>query len=317
MRVAMRATPRTPIRLIPTFHERPWGVASLAPWCAREFAAPVGEAWFTAAESGTPGGDSLGALIAADPEGVLGTAAFPGHQPLLLKFLFTSAPLSVQVHPGDDYARQHHGCAGKTEAWHVLAAEPGAVVGLGFDRDLSPGQAREAALSGAIERLLTWHPARPGDTFLVPAGTVHAIGAGLTILEIQEPSDITYRLYDYGRPRELHLEHGLRVARLGPYEASHSRTAISPGRQRLAACTFFALERVIADGPRAFEPGAGFYHLAVVLDGSGAIEGVGALRRGDALLVPAGADRFTVETTGLELLVAYTAEEDTPALTGW
>nr|MCU0256293.1 class I mannose-6-phosphate isomerase [Vicinamibacterales bacterium] len=201
----------TVFRLLPAFHERPWGVRSLAPWFDLTPPNPVGEAWFTASACATSLGGTLGALIAASPRDLLGEAAFPGNEPLLLKLLFTSDRLSVQVHPDDHYARRHHGSAGKTEAWHVLRAAPGSRVGLGFTREVAVDEAREAARTGAIEGLLAWHPASAGDTFLVPAGTVHAIGAGLTLVEVQEPSDVTYRLYDYGRPRELHLEHGLTV----------------------------------------------------------------------------------------------------------
>ena len=128
--------------------------------------------------------------------------------PLLVKLLFTSDNLSVQVHPGDAYAREHHNSRGKTEMWHILRAEPEAKIALGLRERVTPERLREAAQSGEIMELLNWVPARPGDTFFVPAGTIHAIGGGLALCEMQQHSDITYRLYDYGRPRELHLEHG-------------------------------------------------------------------------------------------------------------
>ena len=308
--------PAVPFRLLPTFHERPWGVRSLAPWFDLTPAAPVGEAWFTARGCGTSLGEPLGAIIGRDPRGLLGDAAFPGDEPLLLKLLFTSDRLSVQVHPGDDYARQHHGSAGKTEAWHVLDAAPGAVVGLGFRDALSPEAARDAARTGEIERLLAWHPARAGDTFLVPAGTVHAIGAGLTIAEVQEPSDVTYRLYDYGRPRELHLEHGFTVADLGPYRVENAVTRLSPARTVLTRCAFFTMETVIAAGRGRWTGGEPFYHLLVGLSGEGVVGDV-PVRAGDVLLVPAGAGAFDVEGRGLRLLVAYTAPQPSRALAHW
>ena len=134
---------------------------------------------------------------------------------VLVKYLFTSENLSVQVHPSD--AQADAGGAGKEECWLVLDAEPGARLAIGFDEVLDEQAMRDAALDGSIENLLSWHPVKRGDFFYLPAGTVHAIGGGLTIVEIQQNSDITYRLYDYGRPRELHLDEGLAVARGQPY----------------------------------------------------------------------------------------------------
>ena len=137
--------------------------------------------------------------------------------PLLVKYLFTSEALSVQVHPTDGEARARGLPNGKDECWYVVDAEPGARIGLGFERALASEELRAAALDGSIERLMTWHTPRPGDFFSVPAGTVHAIGPGLTLIEVQQPSDTTYRLYDYGRPRELHLDDGVAVASGVPY----------------------------------------------------------------------------------------------------
>jgi mannose-6-phosphate isomerase len=175
--------------------------------------------------------------------------------PLLIKFLFTTEPLSVQVHP-----------EGKTEMWHILAAEPGAKIAAGFRSPISEQRLRESALSGEIEQLLEWHEARPGDTFFIPAGTVHAIGAGLTLCEIQQWSDVTYRLYDYGRPRELHLDEGVRVSQLGPHAARQSaREGV------LVSCPFFTTERVRVDGSLTCNP-----KMIVVLEGDLKIDGQAA-----------------------------------------
>ena len=225
--------------------------------------------------------------------------------PLLLKFLFTSERLSVQVHPDDEYARAHHASLGKTEAWHVLEARADAALGLGFTRQLDRAEAVAAAESGAIERLLAWRPAVAGDTWLVPAGTVHAIGAGVTVVEVQEHSDITYRLYDHGRPRELHLERGFEVADLGPYAVENPRVPLGPGRERLATCAYFTLEHVEVDGMLRFEPGAPFYHLVVVSRGRGRIRGR-PTEAGHVWLVPAAAEGCTIELQAGALLVAYT-----------
>lgn len=190
-------------RLTPRLVPKVWGSAHLKPWFP-DSGEKIGEVWF----EGLP------------------------DLPLLIKFLFTTEPLSVQVHP-----------EGKTEMWHILAAEPGAKIAAGFRSPITEKQLRESALSGEIEQLLEWHEARPGDTFFIPAGTVHAIGAGLTLCEIQQWSDVTYRLFDYGRPRELHLDQGARVSKLGPHAARQSaRNGV------LVECPFFTTEKVRVDG---------------------------------------------------------------------
>jgi mannose-6-phosphate isomerase len=172
--------------------------------------------------------------------------------PLLIKFLFTTEPLSVQVHP-----------EGKTEMWHILAAEPGAKIAAGFRQEITKERLRASALSGEIEQLLEWFEARPGDTFFIPAGTVHAIGAGLTLCEIQQWSDVTYRLYDYGRPRELQLDEGMRVSQLGPHAARQSaREGV------LVSCPFFTTEKVRVDGSVSCNAS-----MIVVLEGTMKIDG--------------------------------------------
>ncbi|HTV02002.1 MAG TPA: type I phosphomannose isomerase catalytic subunit, partial [Luteitalea sp.] len=179
-----------PFALVPTFAARPWGVTDLAPYFDNPTPdARVGEAWFTADGNATSAGETLGALTRAFPEEILGPE-LGVECPLLVKMLFTSERLSVQVHPDDGYAAEHHdGSRGKTEAWHVIGAEPNATVGLGLSAPLTREQGEAAALSGEIERLMDWRPAAAGNTFLVPAGTVHALGPGLTLVEVQEQSD--------------------------------------------------------------------------------------------------------------------------------
>ena len=169
--------------------EKPWGRSTLP----RIFDPPavqrIGEVWFTGA----------------------------GDQPLLVKYLFTSERLSIQVHPDDEQARARGLPRGKTECWYILEAEPAAELGLGLARQASREELRAAALDGSIERLMHWRPVRAGDFFYVPPGTIHAIGGGISLLEFQQNSDVTYRLYDYGRPRELHLDDGVAVANCRPY----------------------------------------------------------------------------------------------------
>jgi len=159
---------------------------------------------------------------------------------VLVKYLFTSEKLSVQVHPSDDTAIAEE--AGKEECWLVLDAEPEAQLAIGFTRDVTCSEIAAAAMDGSIEEMLAWHKAQPGDLFYLPAGTVHAIGPGLSLLEVQQTSETTFRLYDYGRPRELHLERGLAVANGGIYAAEHRRS-IADG-QLLVDCPHFRLDRI-------------------------------------------------------------------------
>lgn len=304
-----------PFVLTPTFAERPWGVTDLSPW----FVNPtpdvrVGEAWFTADGNDTGTGETLGALTRAYPTEILGERQ--GVEcPLLVKILFTSERLSVQVHPDDAYAAAHHGAGmrGKTEAWHVIAAEPHATIGLGITAPLTRAQGEAAARTGELAHLMDWRPAAVGDTFLVPAGTVHALGPGLTLIEVQEQSDITYRLFDYGRGRPLHMEHGFEVADLGPYTlGNNSRETADAGRTILTHCRYFTMERRRVDGPLAFAPLAPHVHLVVVIDGEGTIAG-GRLRKGEVWCVPAKAEPFAIEGSALDVLITYPSVSPTPS----
>jgi mannose-6-phosphate isomerase len=307
----MPIRPNRPFQLFPLFRERVWGRESLAPYfpevrCAK----PIGEAWFTFEENRTSLGGTLAELIAAHPE-ILGTGAHGAHPaicPLLVKLLFTSERLSVQVHPDDEYARHHHGCLGKTEAWYVMDAEPGAEVALGFQKTLASGQLKASALSGEIENLLDWRKVRAGDVFLAPAGTVHAIGAGVTICEIQQNSDITYRLYDYGRPRELHLDHGANVSHLGPYTHGQETMALADWRDQLAACRYFRIERLRPRGIATLSGGLPHYLLLVCTKGDGSIAGE-PFAAGQAWMVPAQAAEFSISGPGSEWILTYAASE--------
>ena len=163
----------------------------------------------------TPEGNRIGEIWFVPPEEL---------PQLLVKYIFTSEKLSVQVHPSDAQTEAKGlGRQGKEECWLVIDAEPGAKLGIGFDEPLDSQTMRAAAQDGSIEERLTWHAVKAGDFFYIPANTVHAIGGGCSIIEVQQNSDITYRLYDYGRPRELHLEDGIAVARGEPYDGALSR----------------------------------------------------------------------------------------------
>jgi mannose-6-phosphate isomerase len=176
--------------------EKPWGRTDIPAAFGDMGGRRIGEIWY---ESGGP--ETL---------------------PILVKWLFTSEKLSIQVHPNDAQAQARGMPSGKEECWYIVDAEPGAVLGLGTKQPLSGDELRAASLSGQIEQLMDWRPVKAGDYFYIPAGTVHAIGAGITLVEVQQYADITYRLYDYGRPRELHLDDGVDVSRSTPYADSRN-----------------------------------------------------------------------------------------------
>jgi mannose-6-phosphate isomerase len=227
-----------------------------------------------------------------------------------VKLLFTTERLSVQVHPGDDYAQRHHQSLGKTEAWYVVAGEPEAEVAVGFKEVLSSQRLEDAARSGEIETLLDWRRVKAGDVIFVPAGTVHAIGAGVTICEIQQNSDITYRLYDYGRPRELHLEHGVTVSDLGPHQGQVQALTLAPGREELAVSDYFRIERLRFSGKIQFGAGAPYYMLLTCLKGNGQI-GMDEFTAGETWLIPAQAEAFSLAGESAEWILSYTAAAPT------
>jgi mannose-6-phosphate isomerase len=232
------------------------------------------------------GRDHLPAPFVAPPGQRIGEIWFeppPEVPQVLVKYLFTSEKLSVQVHPSQTKALP--GEDGKEECWLVLDAEDDARLGIGFEREVTPAEIAAAAQDGTIERLLSWHAARPGDLFYLPAGTVHAIGPGLALVEVQQASDTTFRLYDYGRPRELHLERALAVADGAPYAAQHRRS-IAAGPV-LVDGPHFRLDR-IAGAPNAATrvayPGA---LLVLPLAGEVTADGGAArARAGDCLVAP-------------------------------
>ena len=194
------------------------------------------------------GRDVLPAPFTAPPGKRIGEIWFepPAELPsLLVKYIFTSEKLSVQVHPDDNQARASgHGENGKEECWLVIDAEPGATLGIGFRDSISSEAMRAAALDGSIEDLLVWHPVRAGDFFYIPANTVHAIGAGVSLIEVQQNADITYRLYDYGRPRELHLDEGIAVATGEPHDPRLRFHVPERGTVELANGRYFMLHRL-------------------------------------------------------------------------
>ena len=201
--------------------QKPWGSMDLLPWNDTSMEGkPVGEIWFQRTDAAAPD-----------------TA-------LLLKLLFTTEPLSIQVHPDDAYARSIGLANDKTEAWYILSAEPDAQIALGLKHMLSSSQLRSAITDGSIVDMVQWHPARAGDVVFVPAGTIHAIGAGIVLAEIQQRSDATFRLFDYGRQRELHIDHAVAAAVGGVAPRQPRPMQIDEARKAVVVDAHFVLEQI-------------------------------------------------------------------------
>ncbi|MBM3767286.1 MAG: class I mannose-6-phosphate isomerase [Acidobacteria bacterium] len=294
----------TPVRLEPKFVERTWGAADLSPWFPApppRQKEPFGEVWMTSDACGTSEGLPLRELMDRDGTALLGhkvKPAFGGRFPILVKFLFTSGKLSLQVHPDDAYAEIHEKSPGKTEMWYVLRADPGATIAAGFTRQFEVAEVRAALADKSLETLVRWWPAQAGETYFTPAKTVHAVGAGLVICEIQQNSDVTYRLWDYDRPRPLHIEESMAVAELGPHPGP-----VDADGNRLVECPYFVTERHSIEGRFETASDPDRFHLLIVTEGAGAI-GDHSLRAGDCWLVPAALGGYAV-TGELTLLRVY------------
>lgn len=265
--------------------QKPWGRQDLRPWSGlRDDAGPIGELWYQRATAD-----------AAEPE-------------LLLKLLFTSEPLSIQVHPDDAYARSMGQPHGKTEAWYVLSAEPDAAVAAGLKRELAPDQLRAAIEDGTIAELVQWHAVRTGEVIFIPAGTIHAIGAGLVLAEIQQRSDTTFRLFDYGRARALHVDEAVAVARAAPAQPTPAPRKLSGQRTLLTANPYFVLERVdlAPDTTRVLNASQETWILGLAGDGSIGATGVAI---GEACFIDHEQCTIHAGGNGLRALVAYPGPE--------
>ncbi len=324
-----------PLPLVPELRARPWGGDRLPAWCpsapAEGVDAPVGEAWLagpdTRVGAGPWRGRTLAQIAMAHGPAFVGTAPFARHgarMPLLVKLLDAAVPLSVQVHPDDAYAREiagEGGDLGKTEAWWVLEAAPGAYVWWGFARPVVRAEVEAAIDEGTIERLLRRLDVARGDVVVNPAGTVHALGGGVLAYEVQQASDLTFRLYDHGRvgadgrPRELHVDRGLDVAHLTPgASVAPSPRAVAAGRTELARTHAFVLERVAAAGGVAWTVGPASLEIVTHL-GGGPVEvrhasGVHALACGESLAFAAGSGRIDAVGDGVLARARYPAATD-------
>jgi len=281
-----------PSRLEPIFDARPWGVLSLAPLFPERnhLSEKIGEAWLTGENCIFAGGPFVGSTLRDAwkrmPLQWTGTAVrSDGAFPILVKFIFTDDKLSVQVHPDDDYASRHEqraGGRGKTEMWHCLSARPGGEVLVGLKPEVTREHFRRAIDDGGVENCVARIPLHAHDTIFVPAGTVHTIGAGLVLCEIQEQSDLTYRVYDYnrrdahGETRPLHVDKAMEVIRFGPQRGGKVQpVTIERGgacETFLAACRYFVTERWEFSTAISRSCSRAHFDLLVTLSGGGDFE---------------------------------------------
>jgi mannose-6-phosphate isomerase len=321
---------------MPEFRERVWGTRDLSRLyphkTARqggEFEQPVGEVWLTGDEcrvsNGDLAGQTLDAITKRFGRELVGEA--PGDAsrfPLLLKFLLPKEKLSVQVHPDDEGARALGQLCGKTECWYVMAAEPGAQVGLGLKSGTTRADVERAIAETRMEALVNWVTLTPGEMIYVDAGTVHAIGPGSILVETQQNCDTTYRLYDYGRPRELHIKQGLAVLKERTHAGKVTRARGSNGMANLVSAPSFRVDKFVVKEMREVEPqpGKSSAQVLVALDGCGVIEADGmrpvTFAKGEAVVLPASVGRYRLRPQwALECLRAMLPGEEVPQPQTW
>jgi len=301
-----------PFLMLPEFYERVWGTRDLRPYFNRGVEAePIGEVWLTGEEcrvaNGPLAGQTLRDLALTHGAALTGEAAPEAARfPLLIKFLYPRQKLSVQVHPNDEGARRVGQACGKTECWYVARAVEGAQVGLGLRPGITREMFRMAIEANQAEHMLNWQDVRAGEMIYVDAGTIHAVGANSILVETQQNSDITYRLYDYGRPRQLHLEEGMAAIRektcagwvdpqIMPHEAMPH-----PASEVLLSSPCFIVEHYKVEEPLTLStpPGHSSVQVLVCLDGGAVVECAGSgplsFMRGEAVVVPAALPEVTL-----------------------
>lgn len=330
-----------PIVLEGRLHETLWGGQRLSTVAGKTLPAGkrIGESWETAldatARNQPYAGKTLAALVEQYGPQLIGSqaeATFGRRFPLLAKFIDAQQQLSVQVHPDDAYAMEHEGGKlGKTEVWHILDATPDAHVVYGLKGATSPEAVRRAIAANQLESLLREIPVRAGDVIFVPAGTVHAICSGVVLYELQEYSDITYRLYDYGRlqadgtPRQLHVDQALQVMDFEPPAMSKAApVAVTSAHgapiRVLAACRYFVLAEALVHGTQRVDATPASCQIISVLGGGCTLRGGGQeldLQLGDTVVLPAMLGGVTVSGSDARLSLAYVPEADDAWLAAW
>ena len=336
-------SPLLPLPLTCSLHPTLWGGRCLEAHAGKPLPpdAAIGESWETelscAVREGPYTGTTLGELVELLGEDLLGWRAVEVlglRFPLLAKFLDARQPLSVQVHPDDAYAAEYEGGKlGKTEVWYILHAEPGAQVVYGLSRASSRDEVRAAIEADRLEDLLALHQVAAGDVIFVPAGTVHAIGGGIVLYELQEYSDVTYRLYDYARlqadgtRRALHVESSLDVMRYTPDNARVMPVALadatlaSGSRRVLAACRYFVLEEIRLVGAWERATNGASCEIVSVLEGAcrlNAGDDVSAtvLQRGETVVLPARLGTYQLAGEA-RVMRSYVPEENDRSLVAW
>ncbi|MGA8432532.1 MAG: type I phosphomannose isomerase catalytic subunit [Candidatus Sulfotelmatobacter sp.] len=303
-----------PLLMLPAFDPRPWGTRDLSPiYPNHKFDENIGEAWLTGDDckvvNGALTGKTLSQLSNEYGVDLVGEAARDAKRfPLLMKFLFPLQKLSVQVHPDDEQALRVGQPWGKTECWYVAHAQPGAQIALGLKPGVTAAEFEKAIHEQRAEEFLNWINVFAGDMIYVAGGTVHTLGPGSVIVETQQQSDTTYRLYDYGRPRELHLKEGLaavrettssgKVVRAAAQEIRGSHNLHSP----LVAAPYFVVDmfeaRQLLTLKTRDDSGRNSAQILVAIDGCGVIEAPGkepvTVAKGDAVVVPASIESFEV-----------------------
>jgi mannose-6-phosphate isomerase len=322
-----------PLLMSPAFDPRPWGTLDLSPiYPNHKFNERIGEAWLTGDNCQVANGP-LAKRSLADlskefgPELVGSAARDPQRFPLLVKFLFPEEKLSIQVHPDDETAQRFGEPWGKTECWYVAHAKPGSQVALGLKPGVSHAQFEQAIHGKGAEEMLNWINIYRGEMIYVAGGTVHTLGPGSVLVETQQQSDTTYRLYDYGRPRELHLERGIASVKEKVASGKVIRpapVAINGGKNRqstMIRAPYFKVDRFELEAPHEFSTsdasGKTSAQILVVVDGCGVVETQGCdpvtLARGDAMVIPATLGEFSVRPQwALEFLAASVPGETLP-----
>ncbi len=320
-----------PLRLQPKFDHRLWGGQRLAHWLGLPDPLPddLAEIWLVYAENPILNGELAGKTLAEAAqelgERLLGSQSIPRYGldfPQLAKFIDANARLSIQVHPDDAYAHTveaHTGFHGKTEAWYILHAEPGATLIYGLQRPSSREEFARAVEEGWLEELVHYLPVQSGDVIFVPAGTLHAINEGIMLFEIQQKSDLTYRVYDYnrrgpdGKLRELHLEKALDVIHYEPpAQEQIPSIELEPGRDLLVACPYFALERHHLAEAKTLATRTTSFETWTVIEGAAIVAGE-SLALGQSLVLPAQLGDYAIQPQGeATLLRTYypSLEED-------
>ena len=282
-------------KTIPAFKDYIWGGNKLKKEFHKETALDrVAESWELAAHkdgtSGFVGEEFPLSDLFEKRRDLIGTNADSFERfPMIIKLIDAKDNLSVQVHPSDEYALANENSYGKTEMWYVVEAEEGAGLYVGFKRDVTEEEFRRLIAENRLQEVLNFIPVKPGEWFFIEAGTVHAIGKGVLIAEVQQNSNLTYRLYDYGRvgadgkPRELHVEKGVRVSKLSAYQ-----------EDKRTSCEYFSCESVSLSGARKMTADKKSFVALVIMDGSFCCDGAN-YQKGDTVFIPAGYGEFTVE----------------------